>query len=172
MEDCKNLKAEIRMLGKEKHRLPHESLIRSKYHEKLKTFKKTCKSKIYFFLQDNLRNIESSLGDSKSFWEKWKRFDENDTPKENMKISGGNLYNYFSNLHKETSNANEEVVDPKPSLCNSTKEEKLNKPFTKKEFKKIIENLLNNKSEGLDGIRNEMIKNCPEIVYSIYCISS
>ena len=70
--DCKILQSEVRKFGKQKLSLPHNNLLREKYHEKLKEFKKTCKSKRYFQLQENLKEIDSALGDSKSFWEKWK----------------------------------------------------------------------------------------------------
>ena len=76
--DCKNLQREVRKIGKGKLLSPSDNLLREKYHEKLKEYKKTCKSKKYFFLQDNLWEIESVMDDSKSFWEKWKTFGEND----------------------------------------------------------------------------------------------
>ena len=164
-EECKNLKSEVRGVGKEKHLSPHDNLLRAKYHEKLKEYKKTCKSKKYFFLQDSLHDIESSLSDSKSFWEKWKNFGENDTVKQDMKIPGEQLYNYFSKLHKETSNDDIENSELLPE--NIKNEENLNKPFSKKELKDAIENLKNNKSAGYDGVTNEMVKNCPEIVFNL-----
>ena len=41
----------------------------------------------------------------------------------------------------------------------------LNKPFTEKEFKKIIQNLKTNTSEGYDCISSEMIKDSPTKYY-------
>ena len=161
--DCKMLQGEVRKFGRNKLSSPHDSLLREKYHNKLKEFKKTCKLKKYSLLQENLE-IDSALGDSKSFWEKWKKIGENDTKEQDINIPGQKLYNYFSNLHNETNE--DEIID----LENSNKiptEEDLNKPFSKKEFKKVLQCLKTNKSEGYDCISSEMIKNSPDIMLNI-----
>ena len=147
--DCKNLQREVRKIGKGKLFSPSDNLLREKYHEKLKEYRKTCKSKKYFFLQDNLWEIESVMDDSKSFWEKWKTFGENDSKESGIKIPGGKLYHYFSNLHKETNTDN--VEDSEVSNQIPTKED-LNKPFSKNEIKNVVQSLETNKSEGYDCI--------------------
>ena len=124
----KNLKSETRKAGKEKHAKPHNSLLREKYHEKLRKYKKTCRSKRYFYLQDNLNEIEASLKDSKQFWEKWKRFEDN-SQQSNIKISGEKLFGHFSTLHNETS------IDELPEMPNQnggTKNEIFRRSFSKK----------------------------------------
>ena len=157
--DCRIRQNEVRKLGKRKHSLPHNILLREKYHEKLKNFKKTCKSKKYFLLQENPKEIDSVLDDSKSFWEKWKTIGEKYNREQDLIIPGKRLYDYFSNLHNETLNKDiTETINEIP-----TKED-LNKAFSKKEFKQIIQNLKTNKSEGFDCISSEMIKNSPEIM--------
>lgn len=103
------------------------------------------------------------MNDSKSFWEKWKTFGENDSKESGINIPGGKLYDYFSNLHKET---NTNVEDFEVSNRIPTKED-LNKPFSKNEFKNVIQSLKTNKSEGYDCISNEMIKNSPDVVLNI-----
>ena len=45
--------------------------------------------------------------------------------------------------------------------------EKLNRTFSKKEFKSVIENLKVKKSEGYDCVSNEMIKHSPDIVFNL-----
>ena len=164
-DDCKKLKTEVRKFGKEKHLSPHDNLLRLTYHEKLREFKKTCKSKKYFFLQDSLNEIESALDDSKSFWEKWKNFGEIDTKKTCTKIPGDKLYTHYSSLHNET--CDDQVPGLEPVSNKITDNEKLNRPFSKTEFKNVIENLKGNKSEGYDCISNEMIKNSPDIVFNL-----
>ena len=154
----------MRKFGRKKILLPHDNLLREKYHEKLKEFKKTCKSKKYFLLQDNLREIESALDDSKSFWEKWKSFGETDTKEQSIKIPGKKLYNHFSNLHNETNK--DDITESIPSNRIPTKED-LNKPFRRKEFKKIIQGLKTKKSEGYDCISSEMIKNSPDNMLNV-----
>ena len=159
--DCKILQNEVRKFGKRKHSLPHNIILREKYHEKLKEFKKICKSKKYFLLQKNLNEIDSVLGDSKSFWEKWKKIGENYNKEQNNNIPGKRLYNYFSNLHNET--ISDDITDTETINEIPTKED-FNKTFSKKEFKTIIQNLKTNKSEGYDCISNEMIKHSPDIM--------
>ena len=118
----------------------------------------------YHLLQDNLKEIESALHDLASFWGKWKNIGENDTKQPNLKIPGEKLYSHFSNLHNESNKA--DITESVPSSKLPTKED-LNKPFTKKDFKKIIQNLKTNKSEGYDCISSEMIKDSPEIMLNV-----
>jgi len=159
--ECKTLKAEVRKLGRKKHTLPHDSFIREKYHENLKTFKKTCRSKKYFFLQDTLKQIEGVIDDSKSFWEKWKIFGDYHTREANIKLPGEKIYEHFSKLHND---AQENVITE--SIIASNKKMS-SKPFSNKEFKEIIKNLKINKSEGYDCISSEMIKHSPDILLNI-----
>ena len=129
-DDCVKLRSEVRKKGREKHWSPHDTLLRLKYHEKLKEFKKICQSKRYFFFQDKLEEIESALGDSKSFWEKWKHFGEIDTNKSDIKIPCDKLYSHFSNLHKDTSK--DEIIELETTTDTGKNNEKLNRPFSKK----------------------------------------
>ena len=59
--DCKNLQTKVRKAGRQKHSSPHNNLLREKYHEKLKEYKKTTKSKKYLYIQDALNEINSAL---------------------------------------------------------------------------------------------------------------
>ena len=156
---------EVRKLGRESHVIPNSNLLREKYHLKLKEFKKTCKSKKYFFFRDSLNEIESALRDSKLFWEKWRKFGEYEKTEKEIKIPGEELYNYFSNLHNETSQDN--AVRLEPLHVEFLNKENLNKLFSKKEFKNVIEALKTGKSEGYDGIPNEMILSSPDILLDL-----
>ena len=42
----------------------------------------------------------------------------------------------------------------------------MTKPFTKEEIKNTIKYLKNNKSTGNDGVKAELLKHAPEIVYT------
>ena len=58
--ECGDIQKEIRKLGRESHVIPNNNLLPEKYHLKLKEFKKTCKSKKYFFFRDSLNEIEET----------------------------------------------------------------------------------------------------------------
>ena len=54
-EECHKLKKDVRKTGREKHRRPNDNLLNTKYHEKLKEFKKKCKSKEIYILAKHIR---------------------------------------------------------------------------------------------------------------------
>ena len=117
-------------------------------------------SKKYFFTQDSLNEIESVLNDSKQFWDKWKNFgDLLETNKSNIEIPGKKLYEHYSKLHKKHDEDKE--IEPDATPVKILDNEKLNRPFSKNEFKAVIDDLKRNKSEGYDGISNDMIKDTP-----------
>ena len=66
-KECRELKSEVHKAGKEKHNNQHNSLLRLRYHEKLKEYKTKCKTKRYLFWQNKFDSIEKTLGDSKQF---------------------------------------------------------------------------------------------------------
>ena len=137
--ECGDIQKEVRKLGRESHVIPNINLLREKYHLKLKEFKKTCKSKKYFFFRDSLNEIESALSDSKLFWEKWRKFGEYEKTEKEIKIRGEELCSYFSNPHNETSQDN--AIRLEPLHIEFLNKENVNKPFSKKEFKNVIEAL-------------------------------
>ena len=162
--DCKQTQHQVRKLGKQKHSSPEDSLLREKYHEKLKEYKRTCKSKKYFYTQDSLNQINSALDDPSSFWKMWKQFDDSDTERTKLEIPGEKLFSHYSQLHSQ--HQNDDVPEPEP-FNKTTTSTKLNTHFSKKEFMLVIKNLKNNKSEGYDCISNEMIKNSPDIILDL-----
>ena len=165
--DCIKLKKEVRKSAMLKHTSPHDVSLRLKYHEKLREFKKTCRSKRYFFIEDSLSDIENSLSDSKGFWNKWKSFSEIDGDKSSIDIPGEQLFSYYSQLHEETRESDQETVRVAPIPNRITNLDCLNSPFSKKEFKIVIESLKNCKAEGYDGISNEMLRNAPEEILDL-----
>ena len=156
--ECNNLKLEVRKLGRYKGKDPNNSLLREKYHEKLRVYRKTCNSKKYTFWQNNFILLEKSCNDPKVFWEKWKSCAKSST-NTNDKITGASWHTHFSSLH---SNANEVSSIPKSNTQRQLFYPELNSPFTLTELIKEIDDMKTNKTVGYDRISNEMLKSCPE----------
>ena len=74
--ECNNLKKQVRQIGREKHKKPHDTLLNTKYHEKVKAFKSKCKSRRYYYWQNKLNEIENSLDNPTKFWKTWKNSKE------------------------------------------------------------------------------------------------
>ena len=80
-------------------------------------------------------------------------------------ITGNKWYNHFLNLHTEKCG---EISDNRHYLPDEGHDDDdLNKPFTKTEFDKAVNNLKNDKAEGFDSIFNEMIKNSPSVILDL-----
>ena len=153
-DDCVNLKNEVRLAGRQKHIEPFDTLLRQNYHKKLKLYKRTCKSKKYFFTQNSLNEINSCLDNSELFWNKRKKF--GDTPKrKDIEVDGQKLYDHFSTLYKK--NIEDEEISPEPTQKKILDNGKLNESFSKQEFDTVINNLKRNKAEDYKGISNETI---------------
>ena len=163
--ECCKLKKVARAIGRESHKKPHENILRTKFHEKLKEYKKTCRNKKQRFWRKSLDEIENSLNDPNTFWKKWKNANDTSTPPEKPDITGDTWYNHFKNLHTEKCN---EVINEGQNNQNQILDKvELNKPFTRKEFNTIIKNLKTEKTAGSDSILNEMIKYSPIIILDI-----
>ena len=156
-KDCMNLKKDVRKLGRQKSKEPTNLVLREKYCVKLKQFRKNCKNKRYHFWQKQFNELEDTLKDSKSFWNKWKQSTDKYPTKPKIDISGENWYNHFHNLHTE------KMINLSPTTFTNHHEpcDILNAPFTKDELQHAIDNLKNSKAAGFDGITNEMIKKLP-----------
>ena len=70
--ECHEMKKKMRRAGREKHKNPGECILRTRYHEKLKVFKKQCRSKRNQFWNKTLEEIENSLSDPLTFWKNGK----------------------------------------------------------------------------------------------------
>ena len=82
-----------------------------------------------------------------------------------MEIPGHTLLAHYSQLHSK--NRDDKEIESEPVQNKIADNEKLNSPFSKKEFKMVIENMKRNKSEGYDCISNEMIIESPGIVLNL-----
>ena len=155
--DCNKLKHEVRKSGRYKHAKPLDTLVRQKYHEKLREYKSCSRYKRKLFRQKNLNQVENSLNDSKKCWDSWKKCSETYAQRSEPDVDGETWFNHFSNLHAETRDINNNVNRNEfNTLC-----EVLNDPFTIKEIENCIISLGNAKAVGYDRVSNEMIKNAP-----------
>ena len=59
----------------------------------------------------------------------------------------------------------EDTFDPR--ILNLSENVEINKPFTLSEIKQVIKKLKNEKACGIDNIKNEYLKNCPDNVVNI-----
>ena len=150
--------------SKEKFLNPNVNLLKTKYHEKLKEYKRKCKSKRYNFWQSNFNDIENSLGDSKTFWRKWKNASEHYSNTKVPDITGQQWYDHFSKLHTETREGND-LNFRREGVDKVYQDLGINEPFTEKEFMSVIKNLKNCKAAGFDGLPNEILKNSPKVIH-------
>jgi hypothetical protein len=156
--ECDKMRKETRRTGREKNGEPHNIFLREKYNEKLKQYKKTCKSKRFSYWQKVFEEVENSLHDPKHFWKTWKNSAEKFETFLTPNISGNGWFNHFSKLH-----ANSFESGLPPNALNEP-DFLMNQPFTENEFLTVIKILKKGKAVGYDKISNEMIKNAPEQV--------
>ena len=105
-------------------------------------------------LHKNLRELHRHH--PKEYWSILNKSDN--TPKSDPKVSLSEFETHFKNLNQNSSNTTH-TFDP-ASIDISNMQE-FNLDFTREEIESNIKSLKNNKSEGLDYVKNEYIKNCP-----------
>ena len=179
--ECQELKKGVRTIGRKKIRKPNDNLLKKKYHEKLKEFKKKCKSKRNIFWQRNIREVEKSLADPNTFWKKWENVNETVTSPLIHTISGDKWYAHFKGLHAGTieTNLDEQQFSSNEDMGRIENGDmgriengdmgriENDKPYTRKEFDSVINNMKDGKTMGSESISNEMIKNSLEIILEI-----
>ena len=112
------------------------------------------------YLHKNLRELHRHH--PKEYWDVFHKCDG--TQKSEPKVSMSEFEKHFKNLN-QTENTQTHEFDP-GSIDPSTIQE-FNLDFTVDEVTKNISDLNNNKSEGLDFVKNEYIKNCPPSVVEL-----
>ena len=97
--------------------------------------------------------------------EKWKTANETVTSPLIPTISGDKWYAHFKGLHAGTieTNLDEQQFSSNENMGRIEND----KPYTRKEFDSVINNMKDGKAMGSDSISNEMIKNSPEIILDI-----
>ena len=116
--------------------------------------------------KDFTRNLHKNLRDLKKqhpreYWKILKNAQgsEKKEPKVPLRI-------FETHFKKLNCKLNEHLQDPTPTNIDSFNQE-INKDFTLEEVNKNIKRLNNNKSEGIDLIKNEYLKNCPQNVVEL-----
>ena len=114
-------------------------------------------------LHKNLRQLHRHH--PKEYWNILKTSEG--TEKSEPKVSMADFESHFKNLNENenSSTTSSHVFDP--SAIDLSTIEEFNLDFTLKEVQDNIKVLKNNKSEGLDFIKNEYIKNCPTNVIEL-----
>ena len=97
-----------------------------------------------------LRNLETS-----NPWEFWKILNSSN-PNNECRAPLHDLYNYFKNVNdcQDSTRRNDTVDD----TCYNNENAQLNRPIGESEVRMAINQLKNNKSAGIDNIKNEHIK--------------
>lgn len=109
---------------------------------------------------EKLRKLKSS-----NPREYWKILNSNDKKSE-CQVPLNDLYNYFKHVNSANTNASEcPLINNNNSNDNN---EELNMPINEFEVQSAIKQLKNNKSPGIDNIKNEHIKNTSQIMIPLY----
>ena len=135
----------------------------SKVNAASKKFKNMIKMKKKTYLDNlhkKLRTLKSN--NSKEYWAFLNKSSNNQT-KHNMSIEM--LKEHFKNISNvEPHNDVEFNIE----MGNSSINEEINVEFTLDEIKSIIKKLKNGKACGIDHVRNEFLKFCPDQILSIF----
>ena len=88
-------------------------------------------------------------------------------PKADCQAPLKDLYDYFKSVN-ENQNGLETDLPQTGTDNDDTINEELNKPISESEVRAAVKQLQNNKSAGLDNIKNEHIKSTSEVMIPIY----
>ena len=108
-------------------------------------------------LHKNLRNLHRHH--PKEYWNILKNSEGN--KKSEPKVSMADFEKHFEHLNQEDTQNDAPTHNFDPSDIDPATIQEFNLDFTVEEVLKNIKSLKNNKSEGLDFVKNEYIKNCP-----------
>ena len=114
-------------------------------------------------LHANLRKLHRHH--PKEYWTILKNSDR--TPISDPKVSMSDFEKHFKNLNATDDTNNFPPHDFDPSSIDPSTIQEFNLEFTLEEVLKNIKALKNNKSEGVDYIKNEYLKNCPSSVIEL-----
>ena len=96
----------------------------------------------------------------------WNILNSNDS-KADCQAPLNDLYNYFKSVNEHQNGSESEFSQHEPKYEAANNEE-LNKPISESEVRAAIKQLQNNKSAGLDNIKNEHIKSTSSAMIPIY----
>ena len=135
-----------------------------KMNHESKEYKKSISMRQREFTRELHKNLrELHRHHPKEYWGILNNSDG--TLKRESKVSLADFEKHFKNLNQNENSNNTHEFNP-GDIDPSTNQE-FNLDFTLEEVSKNISELKNNKSEGLDFIRNEYLKNCPPAVVEL-----
>ena len=163
-KECRFRQHELRKLANQKHRNPTNLTIREQYHNALKIYKETLKTKRNRFQNDKLNELEKAAKENPdSFWKTLQNSSDdviNDTTNKTTP-KGEDLLNHFSKLHDshKLSKEHEEIIE---NLRNREKfrhqNNTLDAEVSESELMKVVKKMKTKKAAYSDKIKNEMIK--------------
>jgi exonuclease III len=142
-------------------RFPNDPHVRGAYYKLLKKYNKTRKYKQRLHKQEIFDRLEmmNSNNKPKEFWKTLTDLrldDQQDNPATNISLF--EWYEYFKDLNHGQSSQHEYLNEHCQQLLAQLPNTNLNEPIQEKEIIRAISKLKNNKAQGPDKIRNEMIK--------------
>ena len=132
-----------------------------------KNYKNTISKSVKHYKDTNIKKLRTlENADPKQYW----KILNSNQPKKNIEAGLEELYNHFKNVNQlaqredgaiPTYFANNKSIHPV--------KEQINQPITETEILEAINGLRNDKSCGIDNIKNEHIKFTSQIMLPIYC---
>ena len=165
--NLKRMRIELDKIGKVLHYTQHIPETRRVFFRTLKLYNKQRKIAHRQFTQNMMTKLDNlRSADPQAYWKLLKAMKGDvDNPSENIKLDDWELY--FKELNKSpTTNKNDlkvKLADLEGDKCFN----EMDFQFTEKEVSRCIKKLKNNKSAGLDGISNEMIKYSQHIMLPV-----
>ena len=154
-------------------KFPNDPIIRGSFFKFRKLYSRCCKKKCKEFRSCFISQLVNMYeNDQKAYWKLLKNLKEVSSPNDpSQSISANEWLKHFETLYKindEFSHQEEEFQNQLKDLTNVHTFSELDSRATDKEVLLAIRNLKHNKSAGLDGIKNEMLKNSQ--IYLLPCI--
>lgn len=157
---CYNIRTQLKYVLKLKNKYPHNREIREDYYYIKRLYQKCVKKSKSQAKADLLSKLENLYNtDSKSYWEIFNKL-RNDKGYISDAINPDTWLDYYKTLCKKPDESDEiffQKLNQLEQECSNL--DFLDLDITDKEIYDTISNLKNNKSPGLDGIVNEMVKN-------------
>ena len=154
-EECKKFREKTRSSAKLKNKNPLDLRVRWEHKNLLKSYKNLCRSKRDNFWKSQDHKLNSLISDNGAFWKSWSDIGENVKSNNITNADPNKWFQHFAGLFKKSIDRDSELPENKED---ENQNSVINEPFTLDELRENIKKLKNNKSAGLDGIRNEMIK--------------
>ena len=154
------LRREVAKQGRLMAMFPRDPWFRGNYHRTLKHYRKSCKNQLDQFRRDTLNKLDMLQdSDPGAYWKLVK--DLRGGNKRDKEIDPEKFYEHYVRLNTPdhgVPTGREKILDKLKDLESIPSFTKLDNKITREEVSTAIGKLKNNKAQGLDTIRNEMIK--------------